>query len=417
MYLTHLSLTNFRNFARLDIEVPRSPLLLVGDNGQGKTSLLEAIYFLATFMSFHASNERQLINFWADREPLTVARLVASFSRTEGPSVKPVTKTHRLEVRLILEETGQNGTSRLRKEILLDGVKRKMSEVIGEFNAVLFLPQMLRIIEGSPDDRRRYLNLAMAQALPHFASTLTDFNQVVSQRNALLKQLNEQPYSAANVAGQLAYWDEQLARKGAEIMLARIQVINDLERLAGRIYRELTHEQEVFRIVYQPSFEPLPARPGQFSLPLDTTIDRSGLPLEKIASVFLEQLSRARAEEISRGMTTLGPHRDELRFLSNQIDLGIFGSRGQARTAVLALKLAEVVWMKEKTSQWPVLLLDEVLAELDPVRRNDLLSRLLETEQAIMTTTDLDLFSPDFVHNARTWYVRSGQVVREEQHL
>ena len=410
MYLTHLSLTNFRNFARLDIEVPRSPLLLVGDNGQGKTSLLEAIYFLATFMSFHASNERQLINFYADREPLSVARLVASFCRTEGPSVKPVTKTHRLEVRLILEETGQNGTSRLRKEILLDGVKRKMSEVIGEFNAVLFLPQMLRIIEGSPDDRRRYLNLAMAQALPHFASTLTDFNQVVSQRNALLKQLNEQPYSAANVAGQLAYWDEQLARKGAGIMLARIQVINDLERLAGRIYRELTHEQEVFRIVYQPSFEPLPARPGQFSLPLDTTIDRSGLPLEKIASVFLEQLSRARAEEISRGMTTLGPHRDELRFLSNQIDLGIFGSRGQARTAVLALKLAEVVWMKEKTSQWPVLLLDEVLAELDPVRRNDLLSRLLETEQAIMTTTDLDLFNKAFIEKNTTWIVDGGMV-------
>jgi DNA replication and repair protein RecF len=417
MYLTHLSLTNFRNFARLDIEVPRSPLLLVGDNGQGKTSLLEAIYFLATFMSFHASNERQLVNFWAERDPLTVARLVASFCRTEGPSVNPATKTHRLEVRLILEESGQNGTNRLRKEILLDGVKRKMNEVIGEFNAVLFLPQMLRIIEGSPDDRRRYLNLAMAQALPHFAGTLTDYNQVLSQRNALLKQLNEQPYSAANVAGQLVYWDEQLARKGAEIMLARIQVINDLERLAGRIHRELTHGQEVFRIVYQPSFEPLQARPGQFSLPLDTTIDRSGLPLEKIASVFLEHLARARAEEIARGMTTLGPHRDELRFLSNQIDLGIYGSRGQARTAVLALKLAEVVWMKEKTSQWPVLLLDEVLAELDPMRRNDLLSRLLETEQAIMTTTDLHLFSSDFVHNARTWYVKSGQVMREEQHL
>jgi DNA replication and repair protein RecF len=410
MYLTHLSLTNFRNFARLDVEAPRGPVLMVGDNAQGKTSILEAIYFLATFVSFHASNERQLINLWTSHEPLSVARIVATFCRLEGPGSQGQQKTHRLEVRIVAEETANNGGSRLRKEILLDGVKRRMHEAIGAFNAVLFLPQMLRIIEGSPDDRRRYINLAMAQALPHYATSLSDYNQILTQRNALLKQLNERGSDLTSAGVQLTYWDERLARAGAEIMYARIQMIRELERLAARLHRELTHGQEVLRISYQPSFEPLPARPGQFVMPLETSIDRSNLALEKIQHAFLEALRRSRVEEIARGVTTLGPHRDEVRFLANQMDLGVYGSRGQARTAVLALKLAEVAWMKDRTGEWPVLLLDEVLAELDPVRRADLLSRLLETEQAMMTTTDLDLFTEEFIRMVPIWRIHGGHI-------
>ena len=144
MYLTRLSLTNFRNFARMDVEVPPGQLLLVGANAQGKTSLLEAIYFLATFVSFHATNERQLINMWAKREPLAGGRIQASFCRQQGEGVYAQAKTHQLEVKIILDDSQGNGSARLRKEIKLDGVKRKISEVIGQFNAVLFLPQMLR---------------------------------------------------------------------------------------------------------------------------------------------------------------------------------------------------------------------------------------------------------------------------------
>jgi DNA replication and repair protein RecF len=414
MHLTHLSLTNFRNFARLDVDVPRGPVLMVGDNAQGKTSLLEAIYFLATFVSFHASNDRQLINLWAGHEPLSVARIVAAFCRSESPGGPAQQKPHRLEVRVVAEETANNGGSRLRKEILLDGTKRKMHEVIGAFNAVLFLPQMLRIIEGSPEDRRRYLNLAMAQTLPHYAATLNDYNQILTQRNALLKQLNERSSDLNSAGVQLAYWDDRLSQAGSAIMYARIQMIRDLERQAARLHRELTHGQEVLRISYQPSFEPLPNRPGQFAMPLDTSIDRSILTLEKIQTALLEVLRRSRAEEIARGVTTVGPHRDEVRFLANQMDLGIYGSRGQARTAVLALKLAEVAWMKERTGEWPVLLLDEVLAELDPLRRADLLSRLLETEQAMMTTTDLDLFTPEFIRQVPIWRIRAGHIVNQD---
>ncbi|HEX7973124.1 MAG TPA: AAA family ATPase, partial [Anaerolineales bacterium] len=167
MHLTHLSLTNFRNFTRLDLDVPTGPVLLVGGNAQGKTSLLESIYFLATFVSFHATSDRQLINFLASREPLAVARIVADFNRSENGPLPSV--SHRMEVRIIQEANGFNGAPRLRKEVLLDGVKRKINEAVGEFNAVLFLPHMLRVVEGAPEERRRYLNLALAQVLPRYA--------------------------------------------------------------------------------------------------------------------------------------------------------------------------------------------------------------------------------------------------------
>ncbi len=162
MYLKHLSLTNFRNFARLDLDLPRRVIVLVGSNAQGKTSLLEAVYFMAAFTSFQTHADRQLVNFIAAREArkqVVVGRLVADYQRGKSD--------HRLEARLIMEPTGVNGT-RLRKEVLLDGVKRSLSEVIGQFNAVVFVPQMSQILEGGPDERRRYLNLMLAQAIPSY---------------------------------------------------------------------------------------------------------------------------------------------------------------------------------------------------------------------------------------------------------
>ncbi len=418
MYLTHLSLTNFRNFTRLDVDIPRGPLMLVGGNAQGKTSLLEAVYYLATFASFHATSDRQLINFLASREPLAVAKIIADFYRSPGrggvgrapasPGYEALATPghHRLEVRIIQEANGYGNSTRLRKEVVLDGVKRKISEGIGVFNAVLFLPQMLRVVEGSPEERRRYLNLAMAQALPYFAGEFSEYSRIVTQRNALLKQV----YERGSDPQQLNFWDEQLAASGAKLIFARIHAIQELERLAARYHHELTRGQEILRLNYQPSYDPLPQPQQQYELPLNTPVDRSGISLEKIQHGFISALHAARAEEIARGVTTIGPHRDELRFLGNGIDLGIYGSRGQARTAVLALKLAEVAWMREKTGQWPVLLLDEVLAELDPDRRADLLERLAGSEQAMLTTTDLDLFSNEFVGQATRWQIRNGSL-------
>jgi DNA replication and repair protein RecF len=294
----------------------------------------------------------------------------------------------------------------LRKEILLDGAKQKASDVVGHFNAVLFLPQMLAVIEGAPEERRRYLNLALAQVIPHYSAALSGFNRSLTQRNALLKQLNERGGSPT----QLDYWDEQLVAFGAQILHARIRAVQELERLSARIHAELTRGEEVLRFKYQPAYDPLTPPPGQFSLPFDAPIDRTKFSLAEIQDGFSERLVQLRYDEIARGVTLSGPHRDELRLLSNGIDLGHYGSRGQVRTAILSLKLAEVAWMKDKTGHWPVLLLDEVLAELDRPRRGDLLARLSECEQSLMTTTDLDLFAPEFVRQAVLWQVKAGRV-------
>lgn len=404
MYLKHLSLTNFRSFARLDLEIPRRAVLLVGSNAQGKTSLLEAVYFLAAFTSFQTHVDRQLLHFDAARQAqkqVSVGRLVADYQRGKS--------RHHLEVRLILEPVGVGNGVRLRKEILLDKVKRTAGEAIGHFNAVVFVPQMSQILEGGPDERRRYLNLALSQAIPAYARALSEYHQVLTQRNALLKILNER----GGDAGQLSVWDEPLAKLGSQLILWRIQAVDELESQAKRVHSELTHGQEILRLVYQPAYDPLPRPQGQISLPLESPVDRSGLELEEIRRGFLERLAKVRAEEIARGVTALGPHRDELRFLANGIDLGDYGSRGQMRTALLALKLAEVAWMKTRTGEWPVILLDEVMAELDTQRRADLLNYLGEAEQVLLTTTDLNLFTPSFVEQALVWQVQAGRVAVE----
>ena len=398
MYLTHLSLTNFRNFARLDMELPRRSVLLVGRNAQGKTSVLEAIYFLAAFTSFQTHTDRQLVNFIAARgNDLTVGRIVADF-QSKGAR-------HRLEVRLIYEPVGVNG-KRLRKEILLDGVKRTASEAIGHLNAVLFVPQMSQIVEGSPSERRRYLNQTLAQIIPAYARTLSEYAQAITQRNALLKQLAER----GGDPDQLGYWDETVTDRGARLIFWRIQAINELETLAARVHRELTHGAEILRLAYQPAYDPLQNPKKQYALKLDTIPDRSGIELDTIKNGFAERLASLRTEEIARGITTIGPHRDELRFLANGIDLGDYGSRGQMRTALLSLKLAEVDWMKNRTGEWPLILLDEVMAELDPQRRRDLLGYLDKNEQSLLTTTDLHLFTDEFVEQATIWQVEKGRV-------
>ena len=401
MFLKHLSLTNFRKFARLDVDFPKQVILLTGANAQGKTTVLEAIYFLAAFTSFQTHADRQVINFnEINRDSLTVARLVAEYQRGKNK--------HRIEARLILEPTGVVNGQRLRKEVLLDGVKKPINEVIGHFNAVIFVPQMSQIIEGAPEDRRRYLNLALAQSTPAYARVLSEYSQALTQRNALLKAL----YERGGNGDQLEVWDETLTRLGAQIILWRIEAVQQIERLASSVHNELTHGTETLRLSYQPAFDPLPKPNGQLGLKMDTVVDRSGLDLKFIQNGFRERLRDLRSEEIARGVTTVGPHRDELRFIANKFDLGEYGSRGQVRTALLALKLAEVNWMKERTGEWPVILLDEVMAELDVQRRADLLKYIGETEQVLFTTTDLNLFASDFVEKAEVWKVESGRVER-----
>ena len=397
MYLSHLSLTDFRIFSRFDQDIPKNALILVGDNAQGKTSLLEAVYYLAALDSFQASSLSELINFSALQNDLAVCRIVAEYQKGKT--------NHTLEIRIIRDKLS-NGNSSIRKEVLLDGNQQKINSIIGHFNAVLFLPHMLQIATGPPQLRRHYLNLTLSQVDPQYIESLSDFNKALTQRNALLKQLSER----SGDLDQLSYWDERITQAGSYLMYARIQAIRDLGLLAASIHQELTRGEEILRLNYLPSYEPMPSPPGQIELPLDNPVDRSSIGLPDIQEGFREKLHSRRTDDINRGVTTLGPHRDDLQFISNGVNLGSFGSRGQLRTTMIAIKLAEVAWLKENTGHWPVLLLDEVLAELDDFRRQDLLERLANTEQALLTTTDLGLFSDDFQRSAVKWFIHNGQL-------
>ena len=389
MFLTHLSLTNFRAFSRLDVEMPQRILLLQGDNAQGKTSLLEAVFFFSTFTSIQSSTDRQVISFLALEDEIPVCRMLADFTRGEN--------NHQIEIRLILEQNGSQNGLRFRKEILVDGVKRSAHQAVGLFNAVIFLPHMTRIIEGGPEERRRYLNLALAQVVPGYAKALSEYMQTLNQRNALLKQIAERNTDIS----QLDYWDDLLAEKGSFLQFSRAKAIFEIEILANQIHRSLTNDLEVLQLSYQPAL---------FNENEPADFFKSAKNSAQIKDLFLETLKQKQKEEILRGVTTIGPHRDELRFLVNHIDLGNYGSRGQIRTTMLALKLGELAFMKNRTGEKPVLLLDETLAELDHKRRDQLLLAISGGDQTLLTTTDLKLFSEDFTNQSTIWHIQQGVI-------
>lgn len=399
MYLKSLSLSNFRIFSRLELDFPKRVILFYGTNAQGKTSILEAVAFQALFTSFTASSDRQLINFnLPEDESLRVARIVADFERGG--------KKHTLETRLILEHNQEDRSIRFRKQALLNGVSKRFGDLYGQFNAVSFLPQMSKIVEGSPSDRRRYLDEVLCQIEPGYSRHMIRYNKVNTQRNALLKRLAE---NGGN-PNQLEPWDQMLAEEGAWLIRGRIKLIKEIQSLTQAHHYELSQGKEVLRLDYQPSFDPAVEEDGQLGLPVDLSAQRSAFSHEEIRDGFQLALTKRHRKDIQRGSTSIGPHRDEMRFLVNQIDLGNYGSRGQARTALLSLKFAEVDLMKARTGEWPVLLLDEVMSELDPFRRQALMDLLEKAQQAFVTTTDLEMFDSDFLSRHEVWKVQQGIV-------
>jgi DNA replication and repair protein RecF len=183
-----------------------------------------------------------------------------------------------------------------------------------------------------------------------------------------------------------------------------------LDQLAAPLHSKLTRNKETLWLDYQPSYDPAPQPNGQLGLPIDTVLDRTGISREEIRKGMLETLERNRGDEIARGVTLQGPHRDDFRPRSNGIDLRLYGSRGQNRTAMLAMKLAEIEWLKQRTGDWPILLLDEVLAELDLERREDLLSHISSVTQSILTTADLSMFTEPFQDQATIWKIEAGAI-------
>jgi DNA replication and repair protein RecF len=400
MYLTRLSLTNFRNYTRLSLSMPRRLLVLRGANAQGKTNVLEAIYYLTAARSPYATTDAQLVNWLAEGDDIPHARVEAELVRG----------TTLIRIEIVLARNGSN-QGRYRKHVRINGVDKRVSDLLGLANVVLFVPQDISLVDGAPSGRRRYMDAMLCQIDTRYCYALSQYGRVLEQRNGLLRQLRER----GGAMDQLLFWDERIAEHGAQVMARRQQAIVDLEELAQAIHRELSGGQERLRLRYDPTFDPNePERDGQqmlLGLDLPPPISVPQEP-EAIAEAFLVRLRAVRREEVARGMTTIGPHRDELRFLDGQIDLRAYGSRGQQRTAVLAVKLAEVELMARATGEQPILLLDEVMSELDADRRRYLCARISRAEQSLVTTTDLSSLTPEILETATLYHVAEGRVER-----
>ena len=399
MQIDHLSLTNFRNYARLEFSPPADrPVVLVGDNAQGKTSALEAIFYLATSTSPYTSSDRQLIHWRTEKDPIPFARLSAEIGGANGAY-------HKLDITLLLDMTA--GKARFKKAIKLNNIEKRVMDVIGLLNVVLFLPRDLSLVEGSPSDRRRFMDGTLRQVDLEYLLALQEYEKLLPQRNALLKRIGERRADAV----ELEFWDEQLAASGAIIIAGRQRFLRELELKARATHLALTGGRETLSLHYLPSI--LPSADGEGR---QLAFDISGLDLQRqltaaeIRPQFLERLLAQRREAIGRGITSAGPHRDELRLFINERDCGLYGSRGQARTAVLALKFAELEWMRDQLGEYPLFLLDEVVAELDSSRRAYLLERLDGAAQTLVTSTELEIFSPDFLGRANVYQVKNGQI-------
>ena len=396
MNIRHLSLTNVRLYARLELDLSEGLTIIQGDNAQGKTSLLEAIYFLATSHSPHGNSDRQIIRWGAEEDaPYPYAILKADLMRRDGP--------HMLEIGIQRAES-----NRLRKEIRIDHTPKRGIDLVGQLAVVLFLPEDVDLVSGAPILRREYLDDALSQVDAAYVRSLEQFNRALAQRNALLKQAQERRIDD----DELEVWNDQLIPAGVDVALRRREAVGQLTRLAMPVHQELSRGREYMQIIYQPNFDPASPPEMTYQLGLDNSRPPDGMDRDDLQRAYRDALKTRRREELSRGVTLVGPHRDDMRFIANGIDLGEFGSRGQQRTAVLALKLAEVAWMRERIGEEPVLLLDEVLAELDPGRRQSLLARISNAHQTLVTTTDINRFDHDFVHMAELMSVSGGIISR-----
>jgi len=397
MHISHLALASYRNYSRLTINLPPGPILLCGDNANGKTNLLEALYFLSTTRSVHARADQQLINWLTLRqEPLPFARLEATIHTGPEP--------FKIAITVIRENNA------FHKDIRLNGAKKRAMDIIGKLKTVMFLPEDIELITGAPGVRRHYLDSTLCQINPDYCAALGHYNKVLTQRNALLKEL----FKRNSNPDQLTYWDEQLAKYGALLVVQRHNAVIELDAVARQHHREVSGGREGLRLHYAPSFDPHQRPKPNYQLPLLTDdpvlYSAAAPPVKEVRETFLAYLKQARPEEINRGLTLIGPHRDDLHFLVDGIDLTLYGSRGQQRTAALSTKLAEISLMKQSTGETPVLLLDDVMSELDAERRRHIINIVNQAEQAILTTTDWDDYEPAFRQRATCFTVSMGQL-------
>lgn len=360
MIIESMELEDYRNYQSLQINFSAGTNIFYGDNAQGKTNILEGIYVCSTTKSHRGAKDKEIIRFGQEESHIKLC------IRKDGVP-------YRIDMHLKKHRT---------KGIAINGVPiRKVSELFGIANIVFFSPEDLNIIKNGPAERRRFIDLELCQLNKLYVHALANYNKVILQRNKLLKDLFIHP----EYESTLEVWDEQLLAYGMQVIRERQRFIEQLNQIIQDIHGSLTGNKEHLELKYEPNIES----------------DR-----------FAELLRKSREQEIRQKTTLVGPHRDDISFSVNQIDIRKFGSQGQQRSAALSLKLSEIQLVKQMIHDYPVLLLDDVLSELDSSRQNHLLNHINQI-QTMITCTGLDDFVEHRFPIDRIFHVVDGTVHKE----
>ncbi|KRH97176.1 DNA replication/repair protein RecF [Cylindrospermopsis raciborskii CHAB3438] len=367
MYLQSLELRHFRNYQEQKVEFTAPKTILVGNNAQGKSNLLESVELLATLRSHRLGKDRDFI-----QEGAEIAQVSAILERITGVN----------DLTLHLRRNG-------RRSVAINGEKvRRQMDFLGILNAVEFSSLDLELVRGSPAIRRTWLDTLLVQLEPLYAHILHQYNQVLRQRNAFLK--TSQQKGIKNHDSELAIWDAQLVTTGTKVMRRRNRAIQRLAPIATNWHSSISGKTEKLEINYMPNVPIL--------------ID------EELPQFFLDRVQQHSPIELHRGTTLVGPHRDEIELIVNGTPARQYASQGQQRTLVLALKLAELQLIEEVVNDTPLLLLDDVLAELDLSRQNQLLDAIQDRFQTLITTTHLGAFDAQWLNSSQILFVKSGTV-------
>lgn len=357
MHIKKIKINNYRNYNEAEISFHEKMNILYGDNAQGKTNILESIYICATTKSHQGSKDKEIIKMGCDEAH------VKMYIEKEGLE-------HYIDLHLKKNKP---------KGIAVNGIPIKRSaELMGIINIVLFSPEDLNIIKNGPSERRRFIDMELCQLSRIYLDNLYRYSKVLNQRNHLLKQIS---YNES-LKETLSVWDEQLIKYGTEIIKERKEFIEQINNISADIHKKLTGEKEFLNIQYEPNVD-----------------------VEEFADKLYKNYNR----DIYYQITHTGPHRDDIKFISNDMDLRTYGSQGQKRTAALSLKLSEIEIVKKKTGDIPVLLLDDVLSELDRSRQNYLLESI-DDVQTIITCTGLEEFINHSLDVNRIYKIENGNV-------
>ena len=373
MKLTSLKLTNYRNCENLELKFDKSKILIIGKNAQGKTNILESIYFLSTLKSQRTSNNLELIKF------------NTSQLKIEADIIKANT-----DINLIYAY----GTDK-KREIKINKVKSTPKDFKSAIKTVLFSTTDLLLLRGAPQDRRDWLDRAISQIYPAYDDRLSKYEKIRIQKNNFLKECAKTgKYNDA----LLDVYNEQLSITGSNIIYIRKKFIKEIEKIA-KIKHQTISETENLGLKYECSFD------------IQSNNENEIENIEDIQWGFLQALEDRKTEEQRRCMSCIGPHRDDIIFYVNNQEATKFASQGQQRTIVLALKLSELDIITDKTGEEPILLLDDVLAELDDIRQNYLLKSIDKNTQTIITSVDTILFEDEFLKDVEIYKIENGKLI------